>query len=172
MKPRKHTLLIADDEEDQRILYQRTFVGLSTRYQVQLTASGNEAIAYLKGEGRYSDRKQFEFPSYIITDLEMLDGDGFAVLDFLKKNPTLSVIPVVMLSSSQNEDDIRQAYLLGASSYFVKPQGIPELTELLKTIHDYWRKCEVPQVDLEGFAMPTESRGRPGERFTKPQKTN
>ena|SRR5688572_10136648 len=59
------------------------------KYKFQTVSSGNQAIAYLNGEGKFNDRSTFEFPGYIITDLEMRDRDGFAVLDFLKSNPAL-----------------------------------------------------------------------------------
>jgi CheY-like chemotaxis protein len=168
MKARKHTLLIVDDDMDARFFYEKTFESLSTNYKIQLAASGDQAIAYLKGQGQFANRNLFEFPSYILTDLKMSDGDGFHVLEFLKNQPAISVIPVVMISTSDDEDDIRQAYLLGASSYFVKPVTTPELKALLKKIHDYWTECEVPQVDLEGYASATNSTGRLGARYTKP----
>lgn len=100
----------------------------------------------------------------------MTPGDGFHVLEFPKNHPAISVIPVVMLSTSDDEDDIRQAYILGASSYFVKPMTTPALKVLLKKIHDYWTECEVPQVDLEGYASATNSKGRLGARYTKPKR--
>jgi CheY-like chemotaxis protein len=91
MEEQKHTMLIVDDDQDQRFLAQRTFESLGTRFKVQLASSGQEAVAYLKGEGRFADRKTFEFPSYILTDLNMDPGDGFHVLEFLKNTPALSV---------------------------------------------------------------------------------
>lgn len=172
MKATKYTLLIVDDDEDQRFFFEKTFKSLGTKYKVQLASNGDDAIAYLKGEGKYADRKRFEFPSYILTDLNMQPGDGFHILQFLKENPALSVIPVVMLSSSDDPDDIRLAYLLGASSFFVKPNNIPALRALLTKIHDYWTECEVPQVDLEGYAVATESRGKAGARYTKPKRSS
>jgi hypothetical protein len=63
--------LIVDDDADERFLAERTFKSLSTKYYIQLAASGKESIAYLKGEGKFGDRMKFEFPSYIITDLQM-----------------------------------------------------------------------------------------------------
>ena len=170
MKASKYTLLIVDDDEDQRFLFKRVFEQLGTKYKVQLAINGDEALAYLKGEGRFSDRNQYEFPSYILTDLKMNPGDGFHILEFLKNTPALSVIPVVMLSTSEDDDDIRQAYLLGASSYFVKPPGIDDLKRLLRKIHDYWTECEVPQVDAEGYAVETNSTGRLGARYKKPKR--
>jgi CheY-like chemotaxis protein len=170
MKAQKHTLLIVDDSEDQRFFLKRAFESLGTQYTVRLASCGDDAIAYLKGEGKFRDRTRFEFPSYILTDLQMSPGDGFDLLEFLKATPALSVIPVVMLSTSDDPDDIRQAYLLGASSYFLKPPNTDSLRELLKKIHDYWRECEIPEVDAKGYAMPTESRGRPGARYKKPMR--
>jgi len=170
MKAQKLTLLIVDDDADQRFFFKKSFESLGTRYKVQLAADGNEAIAYLKGEGKFGDRTEFEFPSYILTDLQMSPGDGFHILEFLKGIPALSVIPVVMLSNSDDVDDIRQAYLLGASSYFVKPRNVSFLGDLLKTIHEYWLGCEVPEVDADGYALPTNSTGRLGARYKKPKK--
>ena len=170
MKATKYTLLIVDDDEDQRLIFKRTFEALGTKYKVQQAKSGDEALAYLRGEGKYQDRSKFEFPSYIITDLNMAPGDGFHILEFLKNRQALSVIPVVMLSTSDDPDDIRQAYLLGASSYFVKPPGVQSLRELLNKIHDYWIECQVPEVNSEGYAVETESKGRLGARYKKPRR--
>ena len=170
MKAKKFTLLIVDDDQDHRILAQYTFESLTTKYKIQLAANGQEALAYLKGEGKFADRKEFEFPSYILTDLQMQPGDGFHVLEFLKNNPALSLIPVVMLSSSDEADDIRQAYLLGASSYLVKPLGLDGLKRLFQKIHDYWVECEVPEVDIDGYAVATNDRGRLGARYNKPKR--
>jgi CheY-like chemotaxis protein len=170
MKAQKFTLLIVDDDEDARFLAQRTFESLATRYKVQLASNGDEAIAYLQGDGEFADRKKFEFPSYIVTDLQMRPGDGFTLLEFLKNNPALSVIPVVMLSSSDDPDDIRQAYLLGVSSFLVKPTKLANLKNLLRKVHDYWAECEVPQVDADGYALPTNSLGRLGARYAKPKR--
>jgi CheY-like chemotaxis protein len=170
MKANNRTLLIVDDDRDDRFFLERAFVKLDAGYRINTLASGNEALAYLKGEGIYADRKLHLFPAYIVTDLKMTPGDGFEILDFLKKNPALSVIPVVMLSNSNDEDDVRQAYLLGVSSYFLKPQGNDELETLVRKIHEYWHDCEVPAVDASGYAKITDSKGKSGARFTRPKR--
>jgi len=169
MKAQQDTVLIVEDDDDQRLFMELSFRALVTGYAVQGVRSGNEAIAYLKGEGRYSDRAKFTFPSYMITDLKMPDGDGFALLDFIRQNPGMSVIPIIMLSCSDDADDIRHAYLLGASSYIVKPEGLGALQALLKKIHEYWAECETPEVDEQGYALPTSSVGKAGARFPKPE---
>ena len=120
-----------------RILAEATFKSVGTNHTIRFASSGDEAIAYLKGEGKFADRNEFKFPSFIITDLKMSPGDGFHVLEFLKNHPALSLIPAVMLSTSDDPDDIRQAYLLGASSYFVKPPTLKGLQAIFRKIHEY-----------------------------------
>lgn len=170
VKAQKFTLLVVDDEENDRFFIERTFKKLDTHYRIHGVCCGDEAIAYIKGEGKYADRDKFQFPSYVITDLKMPNGDGFALLEFIKQNPALSIIPVVMLSASDDPDDIRQSYLLGASSYFRKLIDSQKYQEVIGKIHDYWCNCEVPAVDKEGYALMTDSKGKLGERFTKPQR--
>jgi len=90
--------------------------------------------------------------------------------EFLKNNPALSVVPVVVLSNSDDPDDVRQAYLLGPNAYFVKPAGYLALEDLARRIHDYWAHGEVPDVDANGYAIETDSKGKLGERFSKPER--
>ncbi len=168
MKAQKFTLLIVDDDEHDRFFLEKGFQKLGFQYRIHSMSDADQAIAYIKGEGKYEDRQQYQFPSYIITDLKMVPRDGFHLLEFIKKNPALSIIPVVMLSSSQDPDDIRHAYLLGASSYFTKPSDPEALTLLLKKIHEYWAECQVPAVDIDGYAIMTNSSGKPGGRYNKP----
>jgi CheY-like chemotaxis protein len=170
MKAQKFTLLIVDDDENDRFFLEKAFQKLGPYYRIHGLTNGEEAIAYIKGEGKYADRGTFQFPSYIITDLKMAPANGFDLLHFIKQNPAMSIIPVIMLSGSSDTDDIRHAYLLGVSSYFTKPATPAEVTGLAKSIHDYWSQCQVPAVDESGFAVLTDSRGKAGERFPKPQR--
>jgi CheY-like chemotaxis protein len=170
MKATKFTVLLIDDNADDRFFLELAIMKADKQYRIIHMDNGDAAVAYLKGEGIYADRKKYQFPSYIITDLKMSAGDGFAVLSFVKRNPALSVIPVIMFSGSDHEDDIRQAYLLGASSYFVKPIGNEHLDEIAATVHKYWTLCHVPAVDENGYALMTNSIGRIGARFKRPTK--
>jgi len=131
--------------------------------------SGHEAVAYLKGEGKYSDRDVFGYPDFVLTDLKMPGLDGFAMLEHLKENPESAIIPTVIFSGSQDNDDIKKAYLLGASSYHVKPTSPLALRHLVKTLHDYWMLCEAPEVDRAGRQVDTNSRHKLGERFSLPE---
>jgi CheY-like chemotaxis protein len=168
VKAQKFSLLIVDDDENDRFFFEREFQKLGAYYTIHSLKGGNDAIAFVKGEGKYRDRINFQFPSYIITDLKMPDGDGFHLLSHIRSNPALSIIPVVMFSGSDDPDDIRHAYLLGASSFFTKPSSPAEVSSLIRDIHNYWAQCQVPAVDKDGYAVLTNSTGRLGARYPKP----
>ena len=165
MKKTHFTVLLAEDSEDDRFLLEKAFTQACPECDFQMVEDGEAAIAYMMGEGNYGDRAKFPYPSFIITDLKMPRADGLAVLEFLKKNPNWAVIPTVVLSGSANEDDIKKSYMLGASSYHVKPSSVEELVRLANTLVTYWRACEVPAIDSTGRRLWTDSKGRLGERF-------
>jgi len=140
-------------------------------HPIQCVVSGEEAVAYLEGTGRFLSRSQFPYPSFILTDLKMPNGDGFSVLEYLKRNPNWAIIPTIVFSGSSDPDDIKKSYLLGASSYLVKPGSFDEMTRLLGVLYAYWQECEVPQVDSTGRMLLTASAGKLGERFPHPEDT-
>jgi CheY-like chemotaxis protein len=121
----------------------------------------------MKGEGKFADRVKFAYPTFITTDLKMPGADGFAVLEHLKNNPEWAVIPTVVLTSSRDLDDIKKAYMLGASSFHVKPANTEGLRDQLRVLNDYWMTCQVPEVDSTGRQLRTDSRGKLGERFAQ-----
>lgn len=165
MKKRQPTILIVEDDPDDQIMLTRGFRKIGVTSPVHLVSNGLEAIAYMMGEGKFADRKEYCYPTFVMTDLKMPGADGFAVLEFLKKNPEWSVIPTIVFSGSTDLDDIKKAYMLGASSYHVKPVSPGALTHQLEVLHAYWITCEVPQVDSTGKQLHTDSRGKLGERF-------
>jgi CheY-like chemotaxis protein len=158
-------LLIVDDDENDRFLLEHAFRKLNVGYRIQPLQNGSEALALIKGEGVYADRKAYPFPSFILTDLKMPGGDGFEILSYLKQHPEILIVPVVMLSGSDDPDDVRQAYSLGASSFIVKPHGVDGLEGIVQKLHYYWSECEVPMVDDSGRAIVTNSNRKLGERF-------
>jgi len=163
MKKYNATILVVDGDADERMFIERVLRKLGITSPIHLLASGDEAIAYMKGEGRYADRRGYAYPSFVLTDLRMAHGDGFAVLAFLKRNPDWAVIPTVVLSASNNPHDIKEAYRLGASSFHNKPLGNDDLAKLLSILHEYWMTCEVPEVDVHGKQVPTNREGSLGE---------
>ena len=156
--------MVEDDPDDQALI-SLAFRQNGVTTDIQCLKGGEEAIAYLKGDGEYSDRARFPYPSFIMTDLKMPVGDGLSILEHLKSVPEWSIIPTVVFSASLDPDDIKKAYMLGASSYHVKPAQFEEMRRVLKVLHDYWLQCEIPQVDINGKRVKTDSRGKLGERF-------
>jgi CheY-like chemotaxis protein len=156
MKRPGFAILVVEDNPDDRFLIQRAIEANSVPAELRLVTCGEEAIAYLKGEGQFADREQYQYPSFLITDLKMPRGDGFSLLSFLKSTPESAIIPPVVLSSSGDLDDIKKAYIMGASAYFIKPLQNVELERIMKCLVDFWMLCEVPQVDDEGKRLSTE----------------
>src|SRR5688572_32868646 len=165
MKKYFATILVIDDDKNDQWLIERALRTAGVVAPIYLASDGAEAIAYMMGEGKYADRKKYAYPTFIITDLKMPDRDGFAVLEFLKGNPEWAVIPTIVFSSSSDLDDIKKAYMLGASSYHVKPRTLGALMHQMLVLHAYWMTCEVPEVDSTGRQLRTESVGKLGERF-------
>ena len=165
MKNPNFTILAIDDSEDDQMLTTRAFRQIGVTCSINWVSSGEEAIAYLKGEGAFADRKKFPYPSFIMTDLKMSQGDGFSVLQHLKSTPEWAVIPTVVFSSSSDLDDIKRSYMLGAGSYIIKPTNFEKMRDLLNIFYSYWLICETPQTDTSGKWLDTDSQGKLGERF-------
>ena len=165
MKKFHATILIVEDDADDQFMLLRAFRKSGVVDPIQVVDCGNEAIAYMTGDGKYADRAKFAYPTFIVTDLKMPRGDGFDVLNFLHGHPQWAVIPTVVLSASQDLDDIKTSYRLGASSYHVKPNSPQLLSEQIAVLYSYWNTCEVPEVDITGKQLPTVSDGKLGQRF-------
>lgn len=164
-----YRILVADDDDNDRLLIVQAFVeAVGQRGVVHAVSDGEEAIQYLRGEGVFEDRNQYPFPSLILLDLKMPRVDGLGVLQFLAHNPAWSVVPRVVFSSSVDEDDVKKAYLVGATAYHQKPVSAPELRTMAAMIVQYWICCEVPPVDQNGRLVVTDSTGRIGERIPDP----
>ena len=167
MKHYHSTIMVVDDDPNDLIFIEKAFRAIGVKDPIHTINGGLEAIAYMMGEGKFSDRNLYAYPTFITTDLKMPGADGFAVLEHLKQNPEWAVIPTVVLTSSSDLDDIKKAYMLGASSYHLKPSSPADLRRQLKVLHDYWLTCEVPEVDSSGRQVRTDSNGKLGERFAQ-----
>lgn len=161
--------MVVDDDPNDLFLIEKAFRDIGVTDPIRTINSGRDAIAYIMGEGKYSDRSVYVYPSFITIDLKMPGTDGFDVLEHLKENPEWAIIPTVVLTSSRDLDDIKKAYMLGASSYHVKPTSPDALRQQLKVLHAYWMTCEVPEVDRTGRQLKTDSDGKLGERFEQPE---
>jgi CheY-like chemotaxis protein len=134
--PRNAKLIILIVEGDPHFasLLQEAFRRKAISLPGHTCSNGTDAMAYLKGEGYYSDRTLFPFPRVLITELQMPGCDGFQLLDWLQKHPECNLIPKIVLSSSSRESDMARAYQLGANCCFAKPPTFDELCRLVELV--------------------------------------
>ena len=132
------TVLHVDDDPNDTALLQAASRKADVGFELQNVEDGEEAMAYLNGIGKYQDREQFRMPSLVLLDLKMPRATGFEIMKWIRHHPRLSQLPIVVLSGSELQDDIRNAYAEGANSYLVKPLGFEALVDLVKSINVIW----------------------------------
>ena len=133
-----HTILVAEDNEDDVLLLKRAFDRVHLDIDLRFVGDGEEGIAYMQGTGHYSKRSDFPIPHLILTDLKMPKVNGFDFLSWLREHAESQCTPVVVLSSSGDRNDINRAYKIGANSFLTKPMALGDLEELVQTLHHYW----------------------------------
>lgn len=138
-------VLLVEDSPDDTVFFQHALKSSQLDAVLYAVSDGQEAIDYLRGHPPYSDRNLTPFPDMIVTDLKMPGVDGFGLLEWLREKQECSVIPIVVLSASRIEDDVRKAYYLGANAYMCKPNKVSDLAELLRALHAFWSRCEKPK---------------------------
>ncbi len=134
-------ILLAEDEEDYVLLIRRAFSQAKIPNPLHVVWNGQEAIAYLKGEGKYSNREEYPLPELFLLDLKMPRVNGFEVLQWLRAQPGLAPMRVLVLTSSDAIRDVNEAYKLGANSFLVKPIDFQDFTQLSRLIQDFWLKA-------------------------------
>jgi CheY-like chemotaxis protein len=149
MDNRNFTVLLVEDDLNDIFLVKRAFKIARVQNPLQVVTDGQEATLYLKGEGRYQDRQNHPLPKLIVMDIKMPRRTGFEVLEWLKSRQcSLRRIPVVIVSSSDNPEDINRAYELGANAYMVKPVDYQEVQHLFESITQYWGlECAKPELE-------------------------
>lgn len=139
MKQRKGvTILIADDDEDDRLLLKEALEENASNHTIHFVEDGEELMNYLHRYGKYADLAEVALPNLILLDLNMPKKDGREALQEIKADRHLRRIPVVVLTTSQAEEDIEQSYDLGVSSFITKPVTFESLVQLMKTLGEYW----------------------------------
>ncbi|MFM7021748.1 MAG: response regulator [Flavobacteriales bacterium] len=137
IKSREFCILIADDDDDDQMMLASAFREVGFDGPVVSVHDGEELMAYLQRTGKYEGTKS-EAPHLILLDLNMPKKDGRTVLQEIRKNPKLNKIPIIVLITSANSDDISSSYELGANSFISKPSSFTELKEMARAIKCYW----------------------------------
>lgn len=164
---KKGSLLIVEDNPTERMAIEMAFQKIGVKRNVYAVEDGDEAIAFLRRKGKYADSEKFPFPSFLITDLKMPKVNGFQLLLFLKRG-NFTILPTIVFTTSDDPDDIKHAFLLGANAYHVKPVGMEAICEELREIYRYWMRVTFPKIDDNGRLLPTDGRGRLSETMGHP----
>jgi CheY-like chemotaxis protein len=127
-------ILLVEDNEDDVFIMQQALKKLPLKYRVHLAEDGRQALDYLQGIGKYSDRAIYPYPVIIFLDLKLPKVHGFEVLTWISEQPIIKEIPVAMLTSSPEPSDRERAANLGARTFLVKPPTPEVLSEALKLI--------------------------------------
>ena len=135
-------ILYIDDEPDDIFFMVRACKRAGLEEPIETVNQGSEAIAYLSGTGKYADRVRYPVPRLILLDLNIPGISGFEILKWIRSNPAVSRLPVLVLTSSNQENDVRRAHSLGANGYLVKPGKIDELVRMIRAMKDYWLACD------------------------------
>jgi CheY-like chemotaxis protein len=131
-------ILLVEDREDDVLLIRRALAKAYLSNPLHVVRDGEEAVAYLSGEGRYFDRAEYPLPALILLDLKMPGMDGFEVLKWLRQQPGFGLLRVIVLTSSDSIHDVTRAYQLGANSFMVKPMDFENVVEMTKFLSRYW----------------------------------
>jgi CheY-like chemotaxis protein len=141
------TILLVDDSENDLDLMTIAFKKAEFNNPLQQVRNGEEAIAYLKGEGVYSDRNAHPMPAVMLLDLNMPMKNGFDVLEWVRTQPSLKRMTVIILSASTRIEDIERAFDLGANSFLVKPSALDQLVTMSSRLRDWLEINHFPPLN-------------------------
>jgi CheY-like chemotaxis protein len=145
------TILIADDDEEDRVLTEEALAAARLVNELRFVVDGQDLMDYLRREGRYAGTNgEAPRPGVILLDLNMPKLDGREALAEIKADPELKPIPVVVLTTSRAEADILRSYELGVNSFITKPVTFAGLVEVMQGFSRYWFEI----VDIPAHVRP------------------
>ena len=146
-------VLIAEDGENDVELLRRSFRQAGLDVPMHVVPDGEACIAYLSGVEKYGNREEYPLPDLLLLDLKMPRTNGFEVLKWIKTQPSLAALRVVVLTSSERIRDINLAYQLGANSFLTKPLNFIDFTNTIQAMYNFWmvqsKKPEIERPPLE-----------------------
>ena len=138
MKKSALTIMIADDDSDDRMLIDDAFQESRLANPLIFVENGEQLLQCLRGEGKYADGTGCRSPGLILLDLNMPKMDGRTALAHIKADPDLRRIPVIVLTTSKAEEDVFRTYDLGVNSFITKPVSFEALVDVVRTLNHYW----------------------------------
>jgi CheY-like chemotaxis protein len=143
------TILMADDDPDDCLLVKRAFKTSKLCNDLRFVNDGEDLMDYLYRRGKYKEPDQAPRPGLILLDLNMPRKDGREALKEIRADATLREIPVVVLTTSKDEEDILRSYNLGANSYITKPVTFEGLVDVIKSLGKYWFEIVELPIDVQ-----------------------
>jgi CheY-like chemotaxis protein len=132
---RQIEILLVEDDPGDVMMTREAFQDYKLHNELHVVSDGAEAMAFLRQEGEYADRPR---PDLVLLDLNLPRMDGRQVLEAIKSDPELASIPVVVLTTSENEDDVLRSYSLHANAYVTKPVDFQRFIEVVRQIDDFF----------------------------------
>ncbi len=146
MPDKPFVILMAEDDEHDIIAVKRSWKNNHIRNPLYIVNDGEECLDYLYQRGKYSDPANAPTPGILLLDIKMPKMDGLAVLDHIRKSEKFSRLPVIILTTSKDDEDRFKSYNLRANAYIVKPIGFDNFSEAIKVIKVFWELVELPRV--------------------------
>jgi CheY-like chemotaxis protein len=131
-------ILYAEDDENDAFLADHAFKKAGILNRLLVVRDGRSAIEYLAGTGRYANREEYPLPCLVLLDIKMPRVSGLEVLKWIRCQQRVCTLPVLMLTSSNQDGDVHRAYLLGANGYLIKPSNPDDMLAMAKGIRDFW----------------------------------
>jgi CheY-like chemotaxis protein len=138
MNEKAITMLLAEDDYDDRYLISEALDESGVENQLFIVENGEDLLDYLKNRGKYSDKEKYPRPGLILLDLNMPLMDGREALAEIKKDPDLRRIPIIVLTTSQKEEDIQDTYEMGITGFITKPMTFSGLVDVMRSVGNYW----------------------------------
>jgi CheY-like chemotaxis protein len=153
-------ILYVEDEENDVIFMRHAWKKAGVPNLLHVVEDGEQAVAYLAGEGKYASRDEYPLPCLVLLDLKLPKVSGLEVLKWIRQQPAIHLLPVIVFSSSNKPEDVRTAYELHANAYLVKPAHANGLVQLVACLKDFWlgRVESPPQPDGLGMKKAASAR--------------
>jgi len=139
-------ILLVEDDAAHAELTERAIRKAGNANRVQIVTDGEEAFDYLYNRGKYKDKVKYPMPGLILLDIKLPGIDGIEILKKIKEDSELKQIPVIMLTTSEREEDIVRSYKHYANSYLTKPVGYKEFEKKIMQIDFYWMILNKPPI--------------------------
>jgi len=145
MSKKPFVILMAEDNEHDIVATRRAWKKNNIANPLHIVRDGEECLDYLHQRGKYSEPGSAPRPGILLLDIKMPRMDGLAVLKHIREDADLRRLPVVILTTSKDEEDRIRSYDLGANAYIMKPVGFRNFSEAVGTINLFWELVELPE---------------------------